>query len=1239
MKASQPKSPPAARRVGVPRTRQARGRRWRRRLIKTGAWVVLMVFVTVALAAAVAGLIYHQRTQVANQLLSLPDTPFDIRVERFDGTRGGDFSAESMRVTLPGAAEPLLHVARAEWRLRWRAALAGGVEELVLKEPVLTLDEAHWVALRDWLEARRATPGVESPAAVARTTRRGLNLAPEARFLRVVDGRVALDVPGLPRVRARIDYEGEAIGILAGQPERIRTGLQRIRLREVEIDLPADHGPGLPDQPAPGQLRLAEVSLGFTLEHGHLQLVDVQLEQPAVDLSPQALAWLAAMLPDRQGAEEAGGERRAAVADAPSPVGETAGEADGGGSAPPATDDLARDLPEALTGSPAPIWVSRVSWDLVNVTGARLDLRAGEAAVAALTIGDENLAAGADPDLGAAEQAEAAETVETLILPALGTDWLLTARHGGWSPDDGLHLGDIDVVVDGLQLVPAADAHGGGIDLARGALTVRHEAAGGRFDISRVTLDSPDIGLTPGLTGALEAWRRLLPGAGADRSDERPDEAVVALDVGRVRLVDGRLRVHGHGAGVPEVDLGLHAELAGWSHAGTGGKDSPLGRLLRGWSSADLQRLLVNDATARYPGLEPFWQVDQARLELTPADLLAGRRIERLLLVSPRLRLTTADVPWLGAPDTDAPTDAVADDERRPRVEPGTDRPLWHGWWVRHLDIVEGDMLVGPLPAGVPAIQGSLEVETSTPGADDQPVYYLEFNGLSAMLPEVSEQPVARVEQATLRLAPDDLWFDGSLGELDLMGARLTAGRGLRDHFAADRGGAGAATADGDAAEEPNPWLPDWHFDRLILRESMLTIADIAPGLPDLPIALDLSTDMVPLVMARMREGGDLIKLELSTALRSPQDIRYIVAELPSVFVEFTFAGLLQQEIEQVQVIAPTLNVGEHLFSYVDYYRDMTRGEVPVDGVPDTPLEQAMEPETGWNIKRIEIANGQLVVAPKGVALFPNPFSFSAETELADGRIDATFIVPRDDYEFEQLDLQLEGLSGEILFHMPMAGEDNNLVEVLRADLIRWRDFTAANAFLSVSYDRFGIYVGLGGDAYEGYVNGEFNIYLEHLYNWDGWLSFSGINMRGLTEVISPEYFLMDGTVDLNLVAQGNLEELFEAYGDLTCTTPGLIHISQLDGVLENLPADWSPLKREITKLGIEPLRWFEYREGNGAFDLGRLGGDISLTLSGDQGVRAFDVELHGQPLSMFIEPVLPERLRQAARESAPEIQ
>lgn len=1112
---------------------------WRRRLLKLGGWMMLMFLLTALLLAVGAVVLYQERIKLVNQVLDLPDSPFEIRVGDIDATLDGDFVARDLTLRLPDAepGDMMLHIPEATWKVQWRSAVRGEIEELILREPLLAIDPENLQTLREWLGTGPPAPAGSPPDPLT-----SLNLAPSAERLQVDNGALDLQLPGLPRIRARVDFQGDAVGILAGQADRIRTGRQSLTLREVRIEAPE----ATPSRtPASRLLEVERVDLAFQIRDGILSVLDFQVHDAALEADPEAVGLLLATLEQWRGAPAA--------------------------SARPGR--LAS--PGSVEDTRPPTWFRSVEWQDLALTGASIRLHPGE-----LTLPGR-------------------ESSPPLPLPGLSGTLDLELDGGGWSAATGLDAGEVRFSlvqaaltdpVTGFQGL-LADQFSSGIRFPRP----------GSLAVSRTRLLHPQVLIGPELVGTLRAWLDLL----SELREPDPDRAPGGWALASLEVVGGTLAITGLGPDLPDVRAAVDAELPGWRATASG----PL--------SDDSQHVQLTDLELRFPDSDPFFVAEIIEFEGVPSAMLEERRIEGLSLREPVWNLTPERLPLLA----DMGGKAVPNES--------SDRPLWHGWWVRHLQLNHASFEAAGLPRGLPDASAGFSMFSVLSPESDLPVYYLTMEQAEARLPDVSDAPVAMLRRAAMRIRPDELWRDGNLGTLDLVGARLYAGAGLRDHFASQTDEETEAPADEPAVELPaSDWATDWHLQELILRDSVLTISDIAPGLPDLPITLDLTTDMVPLTESGMRENRQLIKLELGTALRSPNDVRYVVADLRSMFVEFTLAGLLQQEIERVQVIAPTLNIGEHLFAYIESYRESTKA--PKDtGVPDGPIPDADEfaAPGGWNIRRIEVESGQLVVAPKGVALFPNPFPFSAVTELADGRIDASFQVPRDDYEFDQLDLHLYGLSGEVLFHLPLAGEDNNLVEVLRADRIRWRDFEATDAYLSISYDRFGIYIGLGGNAYEGYVNGEFNIYVEHLFNWDGWLAFTGINVLGLTEIISPEYFLMKGTVDLKLIAQGNMEELFEAFGELNCPTPGTIHITQLDGLIDNLPPDWSSLKREITRLGVEPLRWFEYNEGTGSFELRRLGGTISLALEGDQGRRAFDVELHGQPLSMFIEPILPDSL------------
>ena len=337
------------------------------------------------------------------------------------------------------------------------------------------------------------------------------------------------------------------------------------------------------------------------------------------------------------------------------------------------------------------------------------------------------------------------------------------------------------------------------------------------------------------------------------------------------------------------------------------------------------------------------------------------------------------------------------------------------------------------------------------------------------------------------------------------------------------------------------------------------------------------------------------------------------MARLDSVFIEFTLEGLLQQHIERVEILNPVIYIGEHLFWYVEHYR--------VD--PEDQRAQAKAPSEGtWDIGEIAAYNGNLVIAPKGTPLpgFDTPFPFSCKTKLGAGVIEATLKIPEGDYPIPDIELLFEGLQGSVEFNLPTKGIDNNLVEVLEAARIRYKQFESEEAYLSLTYDAEGIYTQFGTEAYEGYFNGAINVYIDENYSWDGWIAGTGINPEPLTAVLTPEYFNMTGEVDLSLVANGTIKELTEAKGTFRGREEGTIHITALDAVKEEVIAP-DKVTQWLAEAGIDLLQTFRYDTARGDFNLLGREGLLKFLLAGPDGKREFEVLVHDhrplEPLAM----------------------
>ena len=352
------------------------------------------------------------------------------------------------------------------------------------------------------------------------------------------------------------------------------------------------------------------------------------------------------------------------------------------------------------------------------------------------------------------------------------------------------------------------------------------------------------------------------------------------------------------------------------------------------------------------------------------------------------------------------------------------------------------------------------------------------------------------------------------------------------------------------------------------------------------------------------------------------------MAQLGTVFIGFTLDSLFKQRIDKVEIISPTLFVGEDLFWYIDYYRKYAAGEplpnssaarmASVDktfalGEAGSAATAPIKEGGAWSVDTLSVVGGKLVIAPKGRPLpgIPRPFPFSFTTKMNQGKLEAEFDIPSDTYTWEQMKLQLEGMRGRVMFNLPIKTVDNNLTETFKVDRIRYKQLHIEKAHLSVTYDANGIYGQFGGEAYEGYVNGAFNVYLDTNFSWDGWISGAGVRTTEITEKMCPAYLLLDGKVDSTIVAQGNMNELYQCDVKFKNASKGKFSIVALNDMLNSLPTDLAGYQQDLVRIGVETLRDFEYEKVDAQARFYGREGKGFLRLSGPTGSRNFDVNIY----------------------------
>lgn len=668
----------------------------------------------------------------------------------------------------------------------------------------------------------------------------------------------------------------------------------------------------------------------------------------------------------------------------------------------------------------------------------------------------------------------------------------------------------------------------------------------------------------------------------------------------------------------------------------------------QGWQSDKVQSLQVKNGQMEFPAgageqeKKPFFDLVSGRLEIIPDEWNKRHHVTNLTLEKPLVRIRDKNTPWDSTSETPVvTTDTTPQKEIPVEVPVGTqpaetEAPWWQQLTFDELRLNEGsvDLLINaPKSVDAKALL-SIVTESSDKGGK---IHRLKVEDLETRLPTLSRLPFpiasANAFEATVRLP--ELWTKRHLDSLSLQGASLEAGDTLMEFMQPEEGAAPIPSADPqeqDTSKQTAPTnsKPPWSVGQLDIKESSITVVNLVPGLPAIKFNIQYHSENMPLDAEGLEKNAIPQRLELANlTIPSPYEPLRPVAELSSVFIHFTLNGLMNKRVDKVEIITPTLYVGEDLFWYVDYYRKyVTNGKTAVDGpqVASTGNEEQMlqaavnvldkEPapaEAAWSIKQLQVSGGKLVLAPKGKPLkgFGQPFPFDINTEVIRGTLEAELQIPPDTYTLDEYKLQFEGMSGHVVFNLPIKQRDNNLIETFEVDRIRWKELQTGKAYMTITYDSAGIYAHFGAEAYEGYVNGEFNIYLDEVYSWDGWISGKNVQTNELTQKLMPGYFFMKGKVEGQVVAQGNKTELYQADGSFKNHTPGEFSILALNDTIKDLPADWNAFESSLTQLGMETMRDFNYDTADAKFRFyGREGNGI-VRFIGPTGSRNFDINVY----------------------------
>ncbi|MEP6670862.1 MAG: hypothetical protein ABJF10_17015, partial [Chthoniobacter sp.] len=397
----------------------------------------------------------------------------------------------------------------------------------------------------------------------------------------------------------------------------------------------------------------------------------------------------------------------------------------------------------------------------------------------------------------------------------------------------------------------------------------------------------------------------------------------------------------------------------------------------------------------------------------------------------------------------------------------------------------------------------------------------------------------------------------------------------------------------------------------LRLIDGRVYLNDLGIGVPPIDFRLETALRELSLTPGAGAAGQELQKIELAqVALSSPLDPFFSVLKLDSLFIRFTLAGLWRREIEEVEIVHPVLAIGPDLFWYVDRVQEnAAAAPAPVAAVQDTG--------PAWSIRHFNATSGQMILALEGQRTLAVPMPFESHADnlnfrnLSDLRLKLAIDMPEQDYQYPGYELTLRGVRGRVEFSLPPEKRANNVVNTLHLREVCWKNFRGRDCVLDVTYDARGIYGHLGGKAYTGQLNGQFNFLLADKSPWNGWIAGEHIDLQQVTGILAPEKLALSGPADFRLSVTARATVFDSVIGDFAATRTGQLRIGKLDDLIRELPGDWSGLKSGLARISLETLRDFAYTAAHGDFRFHGRSGALHLDLRGANGSRQIAVAVH----------------------------
>ena len=494
-----------------------------------------------------------------------------------------------------------------------------------------------------------------------------------------------------------------------------------------------------------------------------------------------------------------------------------------------------------------------------------------------------------------------------------------------------------------------------------------------------------------------------------------------------------------------------------------------------------------------------------------------------------------------------------------------------------------------------PSLRLKCAFDWHEPGSDPTAELALTTWDIQASAPGYPD-PFLELDRVDLHLTAQGVLNQHEIAGVHVAGGRLVLGSALQQILSGTPSSAPAAV---------NP-AATWKILKLVLDGVAVRLEDKRQTARDISFQINTELKNISLSQAASTIGGEEQSVEIADIeILSPYDPLTKVITMRSVKLRFTLEGLLKNEIAGIVIHEPSIYVGPDLFWYMD------------DAQSRTTESENSAKAPAWKIGALDVNDGRLIIGSSGHSKYGLPLNFRASARdialdnLATLKLQTVFDIPAQTTEFPSYQLEVSTKEGDLQFAYPPEKNENNLVGKVYFDKLRWRQYEAADAWLAATFDHSGINGDFGGRAYGGYISGGFSFFFEDDAPWIGWLSGNKVDLKSLTDIISPQNFRMTGPLNFKLQMDAFGSRIQRVKGKFDTLKPGTMKIGKLDDLLANIPEAWNSLKKSSTRLSLETLRDFEYTKAGGTMWFVDNQGILGLKLQGPLGSRNFEVVLH----------------------------